>query len=489
MPKRLIRSIIEFDKEVTPENLGRNFSRLRKAVEAEQLLWARPEDESIYRYVLGFHAQHGDVPAEASVIDYFNSTNNLEVIERLKDIALERPYARSNFANLLRNLQEEQIKVKAIQLLRDTAEITTKGVTDQRTGETMKGWEEAYQNFIRKGQALRIDENNVQIHGDIRKDASTIREEYNIAKNNRGNVVGALSGIREIDDACMGAKKGELWIHAAYPGELKTFTAVNWAYNSITRFNTNVVYVSFEMPRDQVRRNVLTLHSSNARFGNQGFKPVDYRHIKYGALTPEEEDFFLNHVVEDFSANPTYCTFEIVTPDREWTMDDVKLQLEMLHKEFEIGLVILDHGQWVEPRKAKRNKDYTISLNSVVRDAKRLALNFNNNEGVPVLMLFQINRNGKTEADKNDGVYKMSALTYANEAEKTADVITTTYLNKDLRERGMTTFSCLKNRDGELFEPFQAQVNFTCRRMLSIPQNGSQNMSVDTADNELSGML
>jgi DnaB-like helicase C terminal domain len=191
-------------------------------------------------------------------------------------------------------------------------------------------------------------------------------------------------------------------------------------------------------------------------------------------------------VIKDFTTNPTYTTFEIVTPDREWTMQDVRTQIETLHREFEVGLVILDHGQWIEPRKQRKNKDYTIELNSVITDAKRMALTFDGNQGVPVLMLFQINRNGKTEADKNDGVYKMNALTYANNAEKTADVITTTYLNPELRRNGQTKFTNLKNRDNPLFDPFIARVMFGCRRIESIERDGSDGFVMDEYNSVMS---
>ena len=901
MPKRLLRSIIEFDKEISPENLVRNFQRLRKAVDVGQFDWG-PEDDKIYKYALGFFIQHFEMPSEQTVLDYFQSVNNVEVLDRLKYVASEKPYARAGFVHLLRELQEAQVSVKAIQLLKETHEILMKGIEDKKTGEVKKGFEEAALHFTKRAQEIRIDEHNVQIHGDIRRDGERMREEYATAENDRGRVLGVLSGINEIDESCKGAKKGELWMHAAFPGELKclagdavvldhntgryrtlkelhdaqelpvvtaladegrgthelvlatashlvqngvrevydvtlssgrsvgatanhkfftptgwvelqdlkpgawvatpakmaldvpryrrqftdsevkvvgyllgdgcltdsnltltasndairedfigcledmglregdadyetpsfkvllpadrapsvkisrssgrgnspmispvwwlldglgllgkgayekeipaalwslpndqvslllgalwstdgschaadhersdrespsrrndisyasvsrklcggvqtlllrlgiqssvtrvdttykgepyvfyvvrvvtnpskllfvdlvkvigkeeafarlrerlpltddrifptafipegmkirwwgangerwryatntknrpgarvdtlalfrapavdvalsgdlnwekvdqielrgpemtydlavpqhhsfvvndivthnTTLAANWCYNAVTRFHKNVVYVSFEMPRDQIRRNIYTLHSSNARFANQGFAPIDYRHIRDGLLSKQEKEFYFDCVIPDFTTNPTYATFEVVTPDREWTMSDVRQQLEMLHKEFEVGLVVLDHGQWIEARKARKNKDYTIELNSVITDAKRLALNFDHNNGIPVMMLFQINRTGKTEADKNDGVYKMNALTYANNAEKTADVITTTYWNTDMRNSGRTKFTNLKNRDNPLFEPFEAHVNMTCRRIMS----------------------
>jgi replicative DNA helicase len=479
MPKRLLRSIIEYDKEVSSENLVRNFQRLRKAVDVSQLDWGLPTDEKLYKYALGFFLQHFEMPSAQTCLDYFTSVNNVEVVERIKDIQNERPYARTNFVHLLRNLQEDQAKLKAINLLKETHEILIKGVEDKKSGEIRKGLEEAILHFTKRAQEIRVDDSNVQIHGDIRQDGERMKEEYTIAENDKGRVFGVLSGINEIDDSCKGAKKGELWMHAAFPGELKTTLAINWCYSAVTRFKKNVVYVSFEMPREQIRRNVYTLHSSNTRFTNAGLPPVDYRHIRDGNLTKAEREFYFDHVIPDFGSNPTYGTFEVVTPDREWTMADVRSEIELLHKEFEVGLVILDHGQWIEARKSKKSKEYTIELNSVIADAKRLALNFDHNSGIPVLMLFQINRTGKTEADKNEGVYKMNALTYANNAEKTADVITTTYWNNDMRRSGLTKFTNLKNRDNQPFEPFTAHVNMTCRRILSEKRMAPQGFAVE----------
>ena len=83
-------------------------------------------------------------------------------------------------------------------------------------------------------------------------------------------------------------------------------------------------------------------------------------------------------------------------------------------------------------------------------------------------MLFQINRQGKEEAIKNQGRYKASAIAYANEVEKSADTITTTFLDDDHRRNGTTLFCNLKNRDNPIFEPFMARVEFGCRRIYNL---------------------
>jgi len=488
MPKRLLRSVIEFDKEISQDNLVRNFELLRRSVEVGQLEWKTPDDQ-IYKYVLSYFQQFVEMPSVQTVLNYFQGINSLEAIERLKDIQVERSYARTNFVNLLQNLQEDLAKIRTVGLLKETHEILLKGVEDPKTKETKKGVEDAILHFTKKAQDIRTIDTFVQVHGDIRKDGAKMKEEYELAESNPGKITGVLTGINEIDLACKGVKKGEMWIHAAYVSELKTTLANNWAYNAMTRYKTNVVYVSFEMKREQIRRSIYAIHTANADFSQQGYKPLDYLHIQYGHLTKEEKDFYFNQVIPDFEGNPKYAHFELITPDRDWTMDDVRTQVELLHREFEVGLVIVDHGQLLEPRRNRRNKDYTVELNSIVKEVKRFALTFDHNRGVPVLMLFQINRQGKDKANDSNGVYtSASALTYSNETEKSADVITTTYLNDEMRKLGMTKFTNLKNRDAALFEPFEAHVNFVCRKIISTKQIEPKGFSVEENEAYLDSM-
>lgn len=461
MTKKLLRSIIEVDKELTPEHLIRNFQRLRRAVELDQLAWARPEDEKIYQYAAGFFGQFAEMPSLGSVLDYFTSTNGLEAIERLKDIQVETPYARANFANLLRGLQEQQISARAMTLLKSAAEITTKG-----NKEGVKGWDPAYELLIKEGAKLKIDDDQILVHQNVREAASVqaLREEYMQAKIDKGAALGVLCGIPEIDDVARGIKKGDLWVHGAFPGELKTTFAENWAYNAMTRFNTNVVFLSLEMPLSQVRRKMAVLHTSNMRFQNRGFSPLDYAEVRYGLLSDENEGFWME-ALQDFETNETYCTCEIVHPPDRWDINQVRAQLETLHKEFEVGMIVVDHGQWLKSQ--IKSPNYVDIANSLVDDCKHLATHFNANQGVPVLLLWQINREGKSDADKNDGVYKANAFTYANNIEKAADVLTTSYLTPEMKKQGRAKFSCLKNRDGNSFDPFEAHVNYACGRIMS----------------------
>lgn len=461
--KRLLRSILDCDGKIGQENLAQNFQRLVGA----HIEWQRPDDQKVFEYVLSYFQQRYEVPGIQTLRDYFNSvggTGDIEVIERLKDIEAASSYVRTNFAHLLQSIMEEQNKIKCVALLKETQEIVTKGLDfkEGRDKTRKQGVREGVVHFTQKAFDLIQVDYSSRTRGEIRQDGRQMIEEYENAEVNKDKVWGRFTGLNEIDKVCHGAKPGELWVHAGFPGELKTGFACNWGYNLVTRYRSNVLYFSLEMPYEQLRRNIYVMHSAHAKWEAQGFKALDYRKVRDGELTPAEKEFY-KKVVEDFSTNPDYCEFEIISPDRDMTIKDIKLEAELLHKQMEVGLIVIDHGQLVES--GKKSKDYVVELNAIVRDAKKLALHFNHGEKVPVLMLFQINRQGKEEADKAEGVYKASAIAYANEVEKSADIITTTYLNDEHRRAGTTKFCNLKNRDNPKFAPFTAQVDFEPRRI------------------------
>lgn len=482
--KRLLRSVIDINATISPENLVLNFQKLLGA----QIEWTRPDDDRLYKFILGFFQGQLDLPSIATVQDYFTRLDDVEVVERIKVIEAAQWYIRTNFSHLLTTILEEQNKAKAIELLKQAHEIIARGLEVE--GERKTGVRDGLMHFAQRANDLIVPDFNARIRGDIRDDGQAMIDEYILAEVNKDKVWGRFSGIEDIDKVCKGAKKGELWVHAAYPGELKTSLAANWCYNLMTHYRTNVVYISLEMPYEQVRRNIFTIHAANSKWIEQGYKPLDYRKIRDGELSPEEKAFYFEKVIPDFTNNPNYCHFEVVTPDKEMTMSDIRMEVELLHKQFEVGFVVIDHGQWVEARKTKKSKDYVIELNSVVRDAKRFALHFNHREGIPVLLLWQINRDGKSDADKNDGVYTAKALTYANEVEKTADVITTTYLNQQLRDAGATKFCNIKNRDNPIFPAFTAHVDFVSRRITGADKysTSSNGLSIEDGTELLAGV-
>lgn len=473
--KTVLRSLIDFG-DVEQEELVLNMRKLQNTT----FRWDRKDDEMLFRFCETFFRSHLELPNERTVRDFFKRAENVEVLERLRDVQAESAYTRSNFTFHLQQLLDEQHKSLAVAYLRESQEIILKGA--RVDGEMRRGVRDGILHFVQQTQGLIVPEGSAKTRGDLRQDATRVWEDYILAKNDKSKAWGRFTGLNCIDRVCHGIKKGDLWVHAAFAGELKTSFALNWAYNLVTRYRTNVFYVSLEMKYEHLMRMVYVMHSAHAKWRLQGYEPLDYRKVRDGEMTEEQEKFY-QAVVEDFATNPEHCRFEVWAPDRDVTIPDIRMEAELMHREMEIGLVVLDHGGLVEVEKSKRSSDYTISLNSVLRGAKKMALHFNHGEGVPVLLLFQINRDGKDYADKNDGLYRMRALSYANEAERSADVITTSYLNAEHRENGTTKFCNLKNRDNPLFDPFIASVNFPCRRIQNEnPYQGASGNGMEISD-------
>jgi len=481
--KRLLRGVIDFeDGKLSKDALEANYHRLLDS----GVEWVRPEDKRIYDFTKGFFEHNLALPSRTTVEDYFNRLDDVEVIERLKDIQAAQAHTWQNYIHLSRQLVDDQNRVKMVALLKEAQEITSKGliVKEGKEKKQLQGVKDALLYFTERVHDLIPSDSNAKTRGNVRGDAKGAWDEYVIAKHDKGRVWGSFTGFDHIDKVCHGLKRGEMWVQAAFAGELKTTFALNWCYNSVTRYRRNVFYVSLEMPYEQLRRIICVMHSTNGRFKAQGKAPLDYRKVRDGELTPEEEVFY-QEVLKDFDTNPEYCRFEVWSPDRDVGINDIRIEAELMHKRMDVGLLVLDHGGLVEAR--RHNSNYTVELNSVLRDSKKLALHFHGGEGVPVLMLFQINRDGKDAAEKNEGVYKMRALSYANEAERSADVVSATFLDDKHREDGTTKICCLKNRDNPLFIPALLSVNFSSRRMgnhiiSEVPGHG---MGLDNPDDVL----
>lgn len=481
----LLRSVIDFDDTVSQEHLTQNFQKLWTS----RVDWTRPDEKKIYEWVKQYFHLHMEMPSSHSVRDYFERERDTETTERIKDLEKLPAYIRTNFVHHLNNIIEEQNKIKTIALFKDGIEIASRGLVVEK--EKIIGVKAAISHVTSNAHNLLSSSANAKLRGNLRADGQQVWDDYQLAKSNKDLVWGKFTGLNAIDTVCHGIKKGELWMHAAYAGELKTTFATNWAYNLVTRYRTNVFYVSLEMTYEHIRRLIFVVHSCNLKFRDMGYKPLDYRKVRDGELSPEDERFY-QIVIEDFTNNPEYGAFDVWRPDDDVSIDDIKLEAELSHKKNEIGFMVVDHGGLMEARKKKRNKDYVVELNSVIRDTKKLALNFNHGEAVPILLLFQINRAGKDEADKAEGRYKAKALAYANEAERSADVITTTYLNDDHRKNGTTIFCNLKNRDNPIVETFEASVDFTSRRLYNfdgISKSAGPGMSVEDSRTAIDGMF
>ena len=92
------------------------------------------------------------------------------------------------------------------------------------------------------------------------------------------------------------------------------------------------------------------------------------------------------------------------------------------------------------------------------KDAKQTALQFGEGRGVVFLTPIQGNRKGYEEAKDTGGIWDMTGVNQFSEFDKTADLILSTYIDKDLSEGRMIISSVKIRRAGPL-KAFEATIN------------------------------
>ena len=463
-----------------------------------------PEEQKIWEYVKDFSRNHGHAPNVQSVREHFVNKRDDDTINRLEFLVGISPIYRGDFQSHAMKIAETRSRLGVVNLCRQVAQIAENGLTikDGKKEQQLLGSADAMKYMVEKSHDFVTPVFGARLSGEVTRDGDAVAAEYDRVKNDPYAGVGAMTGIKQMDEMLQGAQKAELWTHAAYTGGLKSTLMLNWAYNQSVMYGTSSLIFSLEMPYDQCRRILYAMHSLSPALKEKRLeygieeeggpmKGLNYGFIKQGKLGPQEEAFYKECVIPHFGTGPTITmqngepiphgriNIEVADPDKsDFTVADIRAKAELIYAENPFNVIFVDHAGLVSPR--YRNSSQTERTNEVMRDLKKLAMSFNRGQGIAVVALFQINRQGFKEASKRKEkglppTYTSADLAYANEAEKSSDVVTAAYIDSEYRNQGRVFFHCLKTRDNAPFEPFFSRVEWPCRRILhcdEIPEFG-----------------
>jgi replicative DNA helicase len=303
-----------------------------------------------------------------------------------------------------------------------------------------------------------------KLYAELGDSVASVRAEYEETLRNPKQATGILTGIKEIDTATYGFKRGELVFVAAFVGEGKSTFAMNVALYASKVLRNNVMYASLEVPFPIMNRLLAGIHSSHPKFQERGLETLSSSLIERGQLNREQTEFYMDVLSDLENRDKTKERLVVWQPDRSVSINDILLEAEREDNEHGLDLLIIDYIGLVE---GKTYNEYRADLNATIRKTKLAAMNFRKGTGIPILAPHQINRQGKLKADENGGVYDKSALADAHECERSADLIITAYLNDDLRATNQIKFGCLKARHTRPFEPFLARADFDLRKICS----------------------
>ena len=223
-----------------------------------------------------------------------------------------------------------------------------------------------------------------------------------------------------------GLQRSNLIILAARPAMGKTTLVTNLAYNVATIEKKPVLFFSLEMSKEQLVDRMLADAAG-----------VDSWNIQTGNLT--EEDFSkLSEAMGEMAEAPIYIDD---TPGI--TPLELRTKARRLAHEGELGLIIIDYLQLLEPATKTGNRVQEVS--EISRSLKLIARELN----VPVIALSQLSRQVENRDDKRP---QLADLRESGSIEQDADIVMfiyrEAYYNPETERENITDLILAKHRHG-----------------------------------------
>lgn len=237
---------------------------------------------------------------------------------------------------------------------------------------------------------------------------------------------GVKTGFSDLDNVLSGLQKSNLIILAARPGTGKTAITLNMAQHIATVDKKPVAIFSLEMSKEELVDRFLVAQAD-----------VDAWRLKTGKLS--EEDFTkLSEAMGQLAESPIFIDD---TPGL--TMAEMRSKARRLHMEHNIGLIIVDYLQLVNPGRKVESRVQEVSI--VSQGLKNLARELN----VPVLSASQLSRAVEHRGEKRP---QLADLRESGAIEQDADVVMFLYrpdVDYDVNKHSVPTKLLIaKHRNG-----------------------------------------
>ena len=253
-------------------------------------------------------------------------------------------------------------------------------------------------------------------------------DRIDLLHQSEGDITGIFTGYTEFDKLTAGLQKGDLIIIAGRPSMGKTTLAVNIAENAAIGAKVPTAIFSMEMPSQQLAFRMI---SSLGR--------VDQTHLRTGNF-PDEDWSRINTAVQLMSEAPIF-----IDDSPSLSPTEIRARARRLHREHNLGLIIIDYLQLMQVEGSKENR--ATELSEISRSLKALAKELE----VPVIALSQLNRSVEQRTDKRP---VMSDLRESGAIEQDADLIVFIYreevTNPDTPRKGLADIVIAKQRNGPI---------------------------------------
>jgi replicative DNA helicase len=388
-------------------------------------------------------------PSISSLLQFAEVDLNTDLILYIKEVGVETQTFGASYRSLFGWFIGDLVGSELSQLLQDTTQVMKEGVKT-RVGantELKQGVRDAIDYVVTGATKLKQKLNPNQMPMDLRLGAKELTEDYIRKSRNPALSYGMTTNISSIDDATGGAHNKELWILAGATGHGKSTFIINWARHLVL-LGFNILFYSLEMSKDKVLRMLYCSHACDPKFNR---KPLLHSQIKFGTLSTEDADFYLNTVIPDL--NSANGSIQVFNPIGRTSIEDIQQQAEVFNREYPLDAIMIDYINILSaPKGVRLSRNERIAEN--ISRCKQLALEFDNGYGITVITPCQVNRVGEKKAADSQGIYDREAIADTSELEKTADALFTVYQDQPLRQKREAVVCNLKMRDAGLIDPF-----------------------------------
>jgi len=222
-------------------------------------------------------------------------------------------------------------------------------------------------------------------------------DRINVRMGQEGNISGLSTGFVDLDRQTNGFQPAELVILAARPSMGKTAFVCNIAEWAAGAGETAIVIFSLEQSKLELAERFLCIRAK-----------LDGHRLRKGLLEPHERHALLE-ASSELSRLPLFIDDQ---PGR--TVAQISAICRRLKRRNNLGLVIIDYLQLIEPEDKRANREQQIA--QITRRLKGIA----KENGLPLIALSQLNRGVELREDKRP---RLADLRESGAIEQDADIV------------------------------------------------------------------
>ncbi|HWA90235.1 MAG TPA: replicative DNA helicase [Rhizomicrobium sp.] len=312
----------------------------------------------------------------------------------------------ANVRELARVIHEAAIRRELFRIGEDLANNALEVDVDQPPKLIIETAEKA---LYRVAETSKYGEGPIDFHESLKRAVESAER----AQARGGRISGVTSGFTDIDSLLGGLQPSDLLIVAGRPGMGKSSLATNMGFHAAQAYihdieagaeiprGAPVLLFSLEMAAQQLSARILSERTE-----------IEMWKIRNGKFTESEWEKFVL-AMQDLSTLPLF-----IDDTGGISIAQIAARARRLKREKNIGVIIIDYLQLVEPSRRAENRVQEIT--EVTKGLKALAKELN----VPIMALSQLSRGVDARDDKRP---VLSDLRESGSIEQDADVVMFVY--------------------------------------------------------------